>query len=98
MISKIKAHFYHVPFIIKDFWPYYHENLTNKMKELGFELGTIQYNTQVGDMVTMLRNDKYEYIYQVINKKKLQGGDFFPGTDHEFDLKFSERIKRRDDK
>lgn len=53
-LKKYQSKKYGVPYNIDKFWPYYHESLTKQMTKLGFELGTIQGNSNCGDPVCML--------------------------------------------
>lgn len=94
IIARVESRLHKVPFLIKGHWDYYHEPLKKEMSKIGMEIGKVPYQTSVGELVCLMRNSKYEFIYIVNKRIKLKGSDFFYGTDVEFDLQLYKVIRR----
>lgn len=92
--KRIKAKRCKAPLVINDYWPYYRKSFEEKMQQLGLEVGAFA-EYKIGAISSLLRNGKYEFIYRIIGSHRLQGSDFIPGTDREYELQLIDVIKRR---
>jgi hypothetical protein len=88
-VLKLKAKFNDAPYFIKEHWPqYYPQCGYDFIGDKRFTVTLFEHNSNVGDVVEVLKLGNKVHRYKITRVSYAQGGDWGPYSNKEFDLQY----------
>lgn len=83
-----------VPFFEKEFWPPAYISFSEK-EYCGCKVLTELYDARIGDIVTVLQDERLSHRYRLL-ADSVAGGDDHIVSPREFDIEYHSTVKRED--